>query len=84
MRKEEKRSYMTRIEIADLYFTHAVKLIDKTLGRGYAKKNPFLVSTFMRACVDTYTREEDEENDYLVGSAEAALFGPPDTHETVA
>lgn len=46
--------------VAD-YLTRAVRVIDAQFGDGYAKANPELVATFIRACAKEYGS--------LVGSA---------------
>ena len=35
---------------AELYLRSAIKSIDSTLGEGYAKDNPALITAFMRVC----------------------------------
>jgi hypothetical protein len=35
---------------AEAYMTGAIESIDQAFGKGYAKKNPHLVATFMKVC----------------------------------
>jgi len=57
----EQRAMEQASQTAHFYMLQAVKVIDEVFGWGYAKKNPAMVTEFMKVCAMGFKAGECDE-----------------------